>query len=192
MLKEMIFLQTATIFGSGTIGDLLNKWEELGFFSYILPFLLVFALVFGILTKTNIFKDNKMVNGIIALAVALMSLQFSFVSDFFAQIFPRLGVGLAIVLVIMVVLGLFIDPESKMVNYFLLAVGIIIIGVVLVDSTGAVGWSSGQWWEENWIGVTSAGILIIFVFLVINSGSGGKNAKEPKEYRPYYGRPYEK
>ena len=60
--------------------------------------MLIFALVFGILIKTQIFKDNKAVNGIIALAVAFMALQFDFVPTFFAQIFPRLGIGLAIIL----------------------------------------------------------------------------------------------
>ncbi|MEK6827230.1 MAG: hypothetical protein AABX99_01980 [Nanoarchaeota archaeon] len=100
MFKEMIFLQSASAFPSGVLGDLLAKWEQAGFFSYLLPFLLIFALIFGILLKLNIFKDNKMVNGIIALSVSLMSLQFGFVPDFFSQIFPRVGVGLAIILAI--------------------------------------------------------------------------------------------
>ncbi len=188
MLQEMIFLQISTAFESGTIGDLLNQWEALGFFNYVLPFLLVFALVFGILTKTNIFKDNKMVNGIIAIAVGLMSLQFGFVPDFFSQILPRFGVGLVIILVIMVVLGLFIDPSSKMVNYFLLGVGIIIVGVVLVDSTAAVGWASGDWWSQNWGGVAIAAVLVLFMFLIINSGGSGEKPRGPPEpYHPNYG-----
>ena len=174
MLKEMIFLQTASAFPSGFLGDLLTKWEQAGFFSYLLPFLLLFALVFGILTKINIFKDNKMVNGIIALSVSLMALQFNFVPDFFSQIFPRVGVGLAVILVLLIVVGLFADEKSNAVNYVLLGVGVIIVGMVIIQSAGALGWASGQWWEDNWQMVIGAIFLLILVSIIIGSGSGNK------------------
>ncbi|VVB83480.1 Uncharacterised protein [uncultured archaeon] len=179
MLKEMIVLQTSSAFPSGAIGDLLNKWEESGFFSYLLPFLLIFALVFGILTKVNIFKDNKVVNGIIALAVSLMSLQFSFVPQFFSQIFPRLGVGLAIILAILILVGLFIDKNNNAINYVLLAIGVIVFGMVLIQSAGAVGWQSGQWWEDNWQTIIGALFLIILVVVIIGSSGGNKNSSAP-------------
>ena len=174
MFKEMIFLQTASAFPSGFLGDLLTKWEQAGFFSYLLPFLLLFALVFGILIKINIFKDNKMVNGIIALSVSLMALQFNFVPDFFSQIFPRVGVGLAVILVLLIVVGLFADEKSNAVNYVLLGVGVIIVGMVIIQSAGALGWASGQWWEDNWQMVIGAIFLLILVSIIIGSGSGNK------------------
>ena len=174
MFKEMIFLQTTSAFPSGFLGDLLTKWEQAGFFSYLLPFLLLFALVFGILTKINIFKDNKMVNGIIALSVSLMALQFNFVPDFFSQVFPRVGVGLAVILVLLIVVGLFADEKSNAVNYVLLGVGVIIVGMVIIQSAGALGWASGQWWEDNWQMVIGAIFLLILVSIIIGSGSGNK------------------
>jgi hypothetical protein len=178
MLQEMIFLDTAAAaFPSGFIGDLFNKWEQAGFFSYLLPFLLIFALVFGILTKINIFKDNKMVNGIIALSVALMSLQFGFVSSFFSQVFPRVGVGLAIILVILIVVGLFADPNSNAVNYVLLGIGVLVVAMIIIQSAGALGWSSGQWWEDNWQMVVGAIFLLVLVVVIIGSGSKGPAAQ---------------
>jgi hypothetical protein len=167
-------LQTAGAFPSGFIGDLLTKWEAAGFFSYLLPFLLIFALVFGILTKVNVFKDNKVVNGIISLAVALMSLQFSFVPDFFAQVFPRLGVGLAVILGILILVGLFVDTKSNAINYVLLGIGIITFGMVLIQSAGAVGWQSGQWWQDNWQTVIGGIFLVILVAVIIGSAGGPK------------------
>ena len=174
MFQEMISLASATVFQSGFIGELFAKWEEAGFFSYLLPFLLIFALVFGILTKVNVFKDNKMVNGIIALSVALMSLQFDFVPTFFAQIFPRIGVGLAIILGLLIIVGLFAPKDSNAVNYVLLAIGILIIGLIVIQSAGALGWSSGEWWSENWQMVVGAVFLLILVALIIGAG-GEKN-----------------
>jgi len=184
MLKGLIVLATYGNFGGGAIGDLLAKWEQIGFFSYLLPFMLIFALVFGILVKVKVFKDNKMVNGVIALAVALMALQFDFVPLFFSQIFPRVGVALAILLGIFIVAGLFMDPESKFINYILLGIGALVIGLVLIQSAGELGWASGQWWEDNWEMVIGA----IFVLMVVAIVVGGSKKPEDKgeKYRPMW------
>lgn len=184
MLRELIFLQTASAFPSGVIGELLSKWEQAGFFSYLLPFLLIFALVFGILSKLDIFKDNKMVNGIIALSVALMSLQFDFVPTFFSQIFPRIGVGLAIILGILIIVGLFADPKSSAVNYVLLGVGVLTVGSIIIQSAGALGWQSGQWWEDNWGTILGAVLLLIIVVVIIGGSGGGNKNQQPAAYEP--------
>jgi len=69
MLNSMFFLQPFGFSGGGNFGNILNRLGDLGFFDYLLPFLIIFAMVFGILTRIEIFKDNKAVNGIIALSV---------------------------------------------------------------------------------------------------------------------------
>ena len=56
-----------------SIGDLFAQWESAGIFEYALPFLLIFAIIYAILSFVNIFKDNKAVNAIISLTVALMA-----------------------------------------------------------------------------------------------------------------------
>jgi len=182
MLEGMIILASySSLSGNGAIADLLSKWEQIGFFSYLLPFMLIFALVFGILTKVNVFKENKMINGIIALAVAMMALQFDFVPTFFAQIFPRLGVGLAILLGILIMVGLFMDPDSSMVNYFLLGIGVLVIGLVFIQSAGELGWASGHWWEENWQMIVGAVFILILVAVIIG---GSKSKKDKDKYHP--------
>ena len=77
----MMFLQSFGFYG-GSIGNLLAQWEQIGMFSYILPFLLLFALIFGILSRIKIF-DNKSLNTVISLAVSLMALQYDYVPRFF-------------------------------------------------------------------------------------------------------------
>lgn len=49
-----------------TIDFLLERLEDQGLFNIILPLLLVFAIVYGILGKINIFGDNDKINAIIA------------------------------------------------------------------------------------------------------------------------------
>jgi len=177
MIKGVI-LASYAYFEGGEIGDFLNYLDQAGFFSYLLPFLLIFALVFGILTQIGIFQGrdrgeggNKAINGIIALVVSLMSLQFEFVPRFFAEIFPRFGIGITILLIIIIFVGMFIDPETNGLMYVFMAIGGIIVIIVLIQTAGEVGWSAGYWWEENWPMV--AGIIFILVVLAIIVGAGG-------------------
>lgn len=165
-------------FESGGIGDFLNEMQNAGFFSYVLPFLLIFALVFGILTQIKIFKEHKSINGVIAFVVGLMALQFDFVPIFFAEIFPRLGVGLAILLLILIFVGIFSDPDSNAVMYTLMGVGMIIAVIVLISTAGSLGWSSGYWWYDNW--KTVAVVLVVLAALGIIVGSANPQKDKSK------------
>ena len=81
-----------------SITDVLNIWNEMGVFSYVIPFLLIFAVVFAILKKTGMLSsrsadgkgdDNNGILAIISVAIGLLALQFDFVAEFFSIIFPR-------------------------------------------------------------------------------------------------------
>ena len=170
-----VFLASAT-FAEGEIGSFLTALGDMGFFSYLLPFLLLFALVFGILTRMNIFKETKYVNGIIALVVGLLALQFDFVSNFFSQIFPRMGVGLSIVLILLIVVGLFLDPKSNAIMYTLLGVGAVIVIVILVQTAGVLGWSSGDWWSDNWVYIAAAAFVLVVVGIIV----AASNPRQPQ------------
>ncbi len=160
---DVMFLQSFGFVG-GNIGALLAQWEQLGVFSYVLPFLLMFALIFGILSRMQIFKDNKAVNAVIALSVSLMSLQFGFVSIFFSQIFPRLGVGLSIILIGMILIGLFTDTNQ---TGIFLGLGIIIFIIVVWNSFDFGTMPFGFWLSQNWGSALFALVVIIFLIAII-------------------------
>lgn len=173
------FLQTA-VFSSGGIGDLLNSIAELGFFQYVLPFLLIFALVFGILMKMNLFKDStKAVSAIIALAVALMALSFDVVPQFFSKIFPSFGIGLSVVLVALIILGFFSDPDKPWIKATFFVIAAIVVLVVIVSSSGL----DIAGWVKNNLG-DSAGVIAIVVVVAIAVGAilFKKNPNAPKPF----------
>ena len=134
MLETMLFLQSYGFFRGGGIGDLFNYWEQAGVFTYVLPLLLIFSIVFVILGKIKIFEDNKAANAIIALVVGLLAMQFDMVPFFFAELFPRVGVGLSIILAMLILVGLFLDPKQKFQMWGLYIVGVVIFAVVLYDA----------------------------------------------------------
>ena len=180
MIRGLISLASAGIVKEGWLEDLFAQWEQVGLFSYLLPFLLIFSLVFGILTKVKLFKENKAVNAIIALVVALMAIQLPMVSQFFSSIFPRLGIALAIILGLFIIVGLFIDPNHPALTWILMGIGVIIFIIVLVQSAGSMGWSTGTWWQDNWVTIIGIVIIIALVIAVIASSSMGGKAQFPK------------
>lgn len=189
MLDKILTLQFGGYYG-GSFSEVLAYMEQAGFFAYVLPFLLIFSLVFGILTRTQIFKNNKAINAVISFVIGLLALQFDFVPLFFSEIFPRLGVGLAVILALLILAGLFFDPKSKFINYGLLAVGLIVFVIVLVKTFGWLGWGNISLWYYNWPAIISAIIVIGILALIIKSVGEKKPINIPN-LRGYWAQPPE-
>ncbi|MEK6889110.1 MAG: hypothetical protein AABW80_03310 [Nanoarchaeota archaeon] len=149
------------------IGSILAAWEAVGVFDYALPFLLVFAVVFGILSATKLLGDHKGMHILIAFVIGLLSLQWGFVPEFFRELFPRLGVGLAVMLVILILVGLFIsDKDMKYWGWGLGALGFFIAIVVIFKSMEKFGWTNGgllaggAGFEWILLGIIGIGLII--------------------------------
>ena len=54
MIEGVFFLQSYGYFGGSAIETLFATWQQAGFFSHLLPFLLIFALLYGILTNMKL------------------------------------------------------------------------------------------------------------------------------------------
>jgi len=166
---------------SYTITDILNDWAELGVFAYVLPFLMVFAIVYGILNKTGVLGKNKGVQATIGLVVGLMSLQFDIVSNFFASIFPYTGVGLAVLLVALILMGLI--SEENWARYIWLVLGGIIFFIVVFTALTDFSWFGGRAyiWNDVWpmviIGMVALGLIALVVFGGGDKGGGGGEKK---------------
>lgn len=157
-----------------TIGSILNVWDEMGVFDYAIPFLLIFSVVFAILKKSKILtgknadnKDeaNNSVLAIISVAVALLSLRLNIVSDFFAVIFPRFGVGLSVFLCLLIFLGFFYPPATTDGKYtghvtwigWVVGIGAVIWAFMSWGAWGTFGF--GGWINENfWV------IIVLLLF----------------------------
>ena len=157
-----------------SIADVLNQWQAAGVFDYVLPFLLIFAVVFGILASTNIIGNKKGVLVIVSLVVGLLAIRLGFVQAFFAQIFPRLGVGIAVILALLIMTGLFItSKEVKYWMYGLAAVAVIIWVIILVGSFGNIGWMGG--YMGDYAGLIIGVLLIIGVIIAVVAAGGSSS-----------------
>jgi len=167
-----VFFKLIKMVWQTSITDVLNQWQQIGVFSYVLPFLLIFAVVFAIISKTKIGEGNKAVSAIIAMAVGLLSLQFDLVPTFFATIFPRVGVGIAIILAVIILLAVFYGGDvghMKWVGY-IAAIGVPIWALVNWDWFG---WGDqfgiGFWIQENFWSLAIAAIVIFAIYFISKS-----------------------
>jgi len=167
-------------------GELMNQLETIGFFSYVLPFLLIFAFSYALLSLIPIFEGNKGAAAIVAFAVGFLSLQLDFVPIFFRTIFPKFGIGLAILLVALILSGVFISkgewPKVYMGVFFGLSALIFVIIAFSSLSEYAVG--LGGFWERYGALIIVGALIIGAIVAIFVSGGGkggGAGGAKPKD-----------
>ena len=170
-----------------SLGDLFAQWKAAGIFTYVFPFLLIFAILFGILSKIDIFgskeKPNKGINAIISLVVALIALQFNLVSSFFSDLFPRFGIALVVLLIILIGVGLFADFDNRVVKWIFFVVILFTVIVVISTPLSNLGFkiNYNAFFEQNFGLICFVILFGVAIFLII----GGRKRKSPKvEMKP--------
>ena len=63
-------------FGRGQFGGLISYWDQYGITDVIIPFILIFTVIFAVLQKVKIFgpTESKKYNVIISLSIAILSI----------------------------------------------------------------------------------------------------------------------
>ena len=118
------------IFYGGPMEQMVAQWSQMGVFTVLLPFVLVFSVVFAILEKIDLLK-NRGVHVIISLAVAFFTIANPYVVSFFTPLFSNLGLGVAILICAVIVLGFALKIDDKTWTPLFTIMGIIIFIVIL-------------------------------------------------------------
>ena len=160
------------------IDTVLQELDTIGFFRYILPLLLIFAILFAILSKIEVLKDKKGINFIISLSIALLAVINPIVSDFFAVLFPEFARGISILLVAMILIGVFVPLWQEQGkgkwgwgNYIFMGLGILIFLIIALNSLNNTGFA-GSWWWDRYMGAII--VLLIIAGAVIAVMTAGK------------------
>lgn len=160
----MMFSKFSGLFMQFNVYDLLNQWSNVGVFDYVLPFLLVFAVVFGILQQTGVLGQNKGVNMIVSLVLGLFVIRFANVTAFIGDIFANFGIALSVILVLMILTGLFVSKDNRK-TWIKNAFGIAMISfaVVVIASLNEFAWFGSSWWQENWVSIVWIAVVILII-----------------------------
>lgn len=168
------------------VGSVLADWESRGIYDFVLPFLLIFAVVFGILTATNIFgKNSRGINTVIAFVIGLMSLRFGLVPEFFSKIFPYASVGLSVLLVLIILVALFIPKEHLagwMIGFY--TVGAIIAIIVVIKTFYNLSWFDTPLWSDYGGLIIGALIMIGVIIAVAVSGKDSSGSEMKATMQP--------
>jgi len=166
--------------------------KSFGFFDIVLPFILVFALIFAILEKTKILgkEDKKNVNALISFVVGLFVVAATNIVTILRDALPIITLVLIVLICFMLLVGAFhadkefsYFTESRFWKWFLttiLFVGILLIFAHFIETDSGETWLE-VFWEfvtkdfESGPVVSSLVFLAIIIFVVYVVGYGKKD-----------------
>ena len=150
--------------------------KDFGFFDIVLPFLLIFAITFAVLEKTEIFgKDKKNINSMIAFVIGLLFVTVPKVVTVVQEALPNIGIMLVVLMSFMMLVGFFVVQSDKGEHFFekqvflkWLFIIFVLVGVsiIFMDAIG--------WWEDIWEGggdfwSSTAGVTILFLAIIVGA-----------------------
>lgn len=153
----------------------------------VLPFILVFTLIFAILQKTKILGDGKkQIDALVALAIGLIVVSFGYATGIILSLIPILAIGAVVILCFLMLYGMVFEPGKFEVHkHIKLGIGII-GGIVVIVATMAV---TGAWdyvldmfrgGENGLISVTNlifVAVIIVALAMALLGGGGEKKDK---------------
>lgn len=179
------------------LGRAVEFFREFGLFDIVMPFLLVFAIVFAVLEKTEILGTtkikgekypNKNLNAAVAFVVAMLVVAAANIVSVINEALPNIILLLVVLVSFLVLIGVFAEQGKfyELTGYKTATgvfVGLIFIGVTLIF-LGAIRGKDGKSWLEwtfNWIleqwqGPVFASIIIFLLAIAaiiwLTSGKG--------------------
>ena len=157
-------------------------FENAFFTEMLLPFLLVFVVVFAILQKSKILGDGKaQIDAIVGMVVGLILIGYSYQTGVIISLMAWLAVGVAIILVFMILYGFVAGDLSagnmpKELKYtFGALAGIFTVGIVLyVSGLWENLWDSFGGSSEVWMNVVMVFLVLTVIGVAIKGGKSGK------------------
>ena len=152
--------------------------------NYVLPFVLVFTLIFAILQKTKLLGDGKKQNdSIVALVIGLILIAFPFARTIVVQLMPYLAVSIAILLVFMLGYGFVYNGKVEMHKWLKITLMIIFaLGLITVILLSTGFWDEiydlvfqGSIAAQVWVNVLLVAIMAGAVIAVLK-GKGSSDS----------------
>lgn len=177
MIENLVMFASMS-YGSG-FDSIFQNFQRIGVFDFLLPFLIIFCLVFLTLNSLKIFETNRTITALISLSVAFISLSFNFIPIFFKELFPRMGVGLGFFLGVIILIGLFMPRDSAAVRWGLFALSGIVAIIVFLNTAGSLGWNFYGAWSALSSEIVAYIVLVAIIVIVVATTSS-KPTSTPK------------
>ncbi len=144
------------------------------FVNYILPFVLLFTVIFAILQKSKIFGEGKkQIDALVSLVIALIVITFSNAVGIITSLMPFLAVSVVIILVFLLMYSMVFQGEDKFhlpkgIKIGLSIVIVIAVVVAVLMATGAWDYIKYEWlYTQESSSIFTNAIFLIIVAAVI-------------------------
>ena len=188
------------------LSDALDFLREFGIFDVILPFLLVFAVVFGILEKTRIFGEEtigkvtysrKNLNALVAFVLAMLVVAARKVVVIINAALPLVSLLVIVALSFLLMIGIFMNPGNTLYEklsggwmtflMFVMFVAVVFIFLGNIPANEKQSWLgfTFDYITEFWSGTMIATLIllgvIIWAIMFITKGDHARESKGGKE-----------
>lgn len=156
----------------------------------VLPFILVFSLVFAVLQKSKILGDGKnQLDALVAFSVALLTIAFANAVNLIVQLVPVLAVGLVVILVAIVLFGSVFkfspDNAPSGVKWAFGILVVLVAAIALLIYSGSIDTitdffdttDSSLWTNIFFIALMIGAIFVVMKFSGSSSSSSGSSGK---------------
>lgn len=158
---------------------------QIGVYDVLLPFLLIFSIIFAILEKTSILgKDKRNINVIVAIVIGLLLIVQKGIVEIINIFLPRVSLIIVVILMGLLVISMVAGKEFTGLKGGVLgfAILLIIIALVIALAAPASGTGSTIWLSpSDRQALISIGLPLLILFLVI-----GIVTAEPKKEKKNY------
>lgn len=186
----MLYMAEETVFRG-----IIDFFVDLGIYDVVLPFLLVFSIIFAILERTKVLGTDeidgkrvskKNIDAMVAFVIAFFVVASTKLVAAINRALADTVLLILLVVFFLVLIGTFfkegteefLDDEWKNYLTFILFIGIVLIFLNALD------WLSPLWdfivdnWESRWVGSLILIILVILFMSYITKSEGGSAPKK--------------
>lgn len=159
---------------------LIGNLEGMGLYDVVLPFLLIFSITYGILTKVKIFGSvGDRINPIISLIIAFFFIRSESFVEVVNTFFPKVSLYIIVIFGLMMIFALFGRGTNWGENAFSILVIVSIIFIIWaayesLTTAGVPGWSTVQ------LPDLVSTIVVVAIILILFSIMGGGKSFELK------------
>jgi len=155
--------------------------KDFGFYDVVLPFLLIFTIVFAVLQKTEVLGKQKNIDSMVAFAIALFFVAAPKVVDAIQISLPRVAAALVVLMSLMLLIG-FVASKEGTENFLKLKSVQVIAGLLVAVTIGLIFLDAFDYWDDFWewsgfdTGVAMAVLFLAIMALIIwfvSKGEGG-------------------
>ena len=165
----------------GLFNSAIEILQSMGFFSIVLPFLLIYSIVYGILVRTKIFGEGAAnVNAMVAFVLALLFVAAANVVDVMEAFVPWVGLIAVFIVCFMMISVLVLGGDiSEFAKDYRKPVIILVFITMVFALISTAGWLDmlvdfviGFFSIEEVLGLVVVGIVLALVFAITRSAKG--------------------